>query len=334
MRATTVGIISIGDMGLGIAKLLQSHGFRVVTVTQGRSEHTLTRIRAAAIEAFPSVHELVVQADYILSIVPPRNAFATAERVAEACRQPETQSQRELLEDVNGQPSRSPLYFLELNATPARSAEEAATLFQTQTQDQDQAPRRFVPNIFLDGGIIGAPPTQRPDGSWKRPSVVVSGTVENSTPATFTELAKALNIKVVSERIGAASTLKLTFAALTKGLTALSILSFSTAEREAVLPELLAHLEEYSPATAGLARSGVVGMSPKAYRWEEEMRGIGETLDREGGWEGVGERVYGGIAEIYRTVAEETILGQERVGQRERGTSVEDAAQIIARRKD
>jgi hypothetical protein len=242
------------------------------------------------------------------------------------------------LEDVNGQPSRSPLYFLELNATPARSAEETAALFQTQTQtqdqDQDKAPRRSVPNIFLDGGIIGAPPTQRPDGSWKKPSVVVSGTVENPTPATFTELARALNVKVVSERIGAASTLKLTFAALTKGLTALSILSFSTAEREAVLPELLAHLEEYSPATAGLARSGVVGMSPKAYRWEEEMRGIGETLDREGGWDGVGERVYGGIAEIYRTVAEETILGQERVGQRERGTSVEDAAQIIAGRKD
>lgn len=306
------------------------------------SEHTLTRIRAAAIEAFPSDHELVVQADYILSIVPPRNAFVTAERVAEACRQPETQSQRELLEDVNGQPGRSPLYFLELNATPARSAEETAALFQTQTQtqtqdqdqDQDQTPRRSVPNIFLDGGIIGAPPTQRPDGSWKKPSVVVSGTVENPTPATFTELARALNVKVVSERIGAASTLKLTFAALTKGLTALSILSFSTAEREAVLPELLAHLDEYSPATAGLARSGVVGMSPKAYRWEEEMRGIGETLDREGGWDGVGERVYGGIAEIYRTVAEETILGQERVGQRERGTSVEDAAQIIAGRKD
>ncbi len=36
MRATTVGIISIGEMGLGIAKLLQSHGFRVATVAQGR----------------------------------------------------------------------------------------------------------------------------------------------------------------------------------------------------------------------------------------------------------------------------------------------------------
>lgn len=293
------------------------------------SEDTLTRIRAAAIEALPSDYDLVVQADYILSIVPPRNALATAERIAEASLQPETQSQRQLLEDVNGHPSRSPLYFLELNATPAQSAEETAALFHPN----ETKARSSVP-IFLDGGIIGAPPTQRPDGSWTKPSVVISGPVENPPPATFTELADALNVKLVSGRIGAASTLKLTFAALTKGLTALAILSFSTAEREAVLPELLAHLEEYSPAMAGLARAGVVGMSPKAYRWEEEMRGIGEMLEREGGWEGVGGRVYGGIAEVYRTVAEETILGQERVGRRERGTSAEDVAQILAGRKD
>ena len=36
MRSTTVGIVSIGDMGLGMAKLLQSHGYRVVTVGEGR----------------------------------------------------------------------------------------------------------------------------------------------------------------------------------------------------------------------------------------------------------------------------------------------------------
>lgn len=152
-------------------------------------------------------------------------------------------------------------------------------------------------------------------------------------PPHFAALASALNAKIVSPRIGAASTLKLTFAALTKGLTALSILSFSTAQREALLPELLSHLDEYSPATAALARGGVTGMSPKAYRWEEEMRGIGEALDTQGGWDGVGDSVYGGFAEVYRSVAEDTVLGLERVGARERGTSVEDAAVLIANRR-
>lgn len=32
----TVGILSIGDMGVGIAKLLVAHGYRVVTNVEGR----------------------------------------------------------------------------------------------------------------------------------------------------------------------------------------------------------------------------------------------------------------------------------------------------------
>lgn len=36
MRPVSVGILSIGDMGLGIAKLLQAHGYRVLTVGLGR----------------------------------------------------------------------------------------------------------------------------------------------------------------------------------------------------------------------------------------------------------------------------------------------------------
>lgn len=222
-------------------------------------------------------------------------------------------------------------------------AEELAALFAFEDDSATSTP--FVRCHFLDGGIIGGPPalaspsldsgTADADttrGTWKRPSVVLSGPADD-LPLTFTALASTLKAKIVSPRIGAASTLKLTFAALTKGLTALSILSFSTAQREALLPELLAHLDEYSPATAALARGGVIAMSPKAYRWEEEMRGIGEALDTQGGWDGVGGSVYGGFAEVYRSVAEDTVLGLERVGARDRGTSVEDAAVLIANRR-
>ncbi|KAJ5174972.1 Dehydrogenase multihelical [Penicillium canariense] len=343
MRATTVGIVSIGDMGLGMAKLLQAHDYRVVTVGEGRSEHTLSRIRTADIEVLPSDQALVAQADYILSIVPPRNALATAHRIAGACKQPDTLRQRDSIEDVNGQPSRSPLYYLELNATPPRLAAEMAALFEDESASSTSS---LAWCQFLDGGIIGGPPAPAPAataaaatpdadeirGAWKKPSVVLSGPMVD-LPPTFAALATVLNAKVVSPRIGAASTLKLSFAALTKGLTALSILSFSTAQRESLLPELLAHLDEYSPQTAVLARRGVVGMSPKAYRWVDEMRGIGEAFDTQGGWDGVGAGIYDGFAEIYRTVAEDTILGLERVGARERGTTVGDAALLLASRR-
>ena len=36
MRPVSVGILSIGDMGLGVAKLLVAHGYRVLTVGEGR----------------------------------------------------------------------------------------------------------------------------------------------------------------------------------------------------------------------------------------------------------------------------------------------------------
>lgn len=36
MRPVSVGIISIGDMGLGVAKLLKAHDYRVLTVGLGR----------------------------------------------------------------------------------------------------------------------------------------------------------------------------------------------------------------------------------------------------------------------------------------------------------
>ncbi|KAJ5095834.1 Dehydrogenase multihelical [Penicillium alfredii] len=316
MRPTTVGVVSIGDMGLGIAKLLHAHGYRVVTVGEGRSEHTLARIHSAAIETL-SDQDLVIQADYVLSIVPPKHARTTAQRLAEAGRLPDTATRRQAIEDAAGQPERSRLYYVELNAIPARMAQEIS---------EELVDARCH---FLDGGIIGGPPQSTQDGTWTRPSLVLSGTVD--LPPTFPPLASVLNMKLVSPQIGAASTLKLSFAALTKGLTALSILSFSTAQQESLLPELLEHLDQYSPRTAALARNGVVGMSPKAYRWVEEMHGIGEAFDTEGGWDGVGGRIYGGFAEIYRSIAEDPVLGVERVENRTRGTTVDDAAQLIAR---
>lgn len=254
--------------------------------------------------------------------------MTTAQRIAEAYALTTTGKLRAAIEDIDGQPKRSGLYYLELNAVPARLVLNMAAQFDKPTTTADGLGRCH----FVDGGIIGLPPSQstQEDRSWKRPSVVLSGSVDLA-PA-FARLAGVLNMKLVSPRIGAASTLKLSFAALTKGLTALSILSFSTAQRGSMLPELLSLLEEYSPHTASLATKGIIGMSPKAYRWEEEMRGIGETFDTEGGWDGIGADVYGGLAEIYRTIAEDTILGQERVENRVRGTTVDDAAQIIAQR--
>lgn len=266
----------------------------------------------------PSDQELAIQSDYILSIVPPRDALATAERIATAVRLPDTLVQRARREGAPPKP-----FVLDVNAIPPRLSRQIASLFAAETEGSDD-----VLCHFLDGGIIGGPPSLQQDGTWKRPSLVVSGSVD--LPASFAPLAETLNLKMVGPKIGSASALKLTFASLTKGLTALALLSFSTAQAESVLPELLRHLEEYSPQTASLTTKGVVGMAPKAYRWVEEMRGIGEAFDTEGHWEGRGADVYDAFAEVYRTVAEDTVLGEEKGGRRRRGTTAEDVAAILA----
>lgn len=297
----------------------------------GSSEDTLARIQSASIESLPTDQDLVIQSDYIFSIVPPRDALATANRIAQACKAPGTSLKRENIEDLDGLRTRRKPFYVDLNATSPRLSSELDFML---TGGSSTLPENSPSALchFLDGGIIGPPPSQSAEKKdWKKPSLVVSGAVD--PPPSFAKLAGIVNMKIVSPRIGAASTLKLSFAALTKGLTALSILSFSTAEEESLLPELLQHLEEYSPAIASVAGKGVIGMAPKAYRWVDEMRGIGETFDDEGHWDGLGRNIYGGIAEVYRKVAEDTILGAEKVGKRERGRTVEDAAEAIASRR-
>jgi hypothetical protein len=69
-------------------------------------------------------------------------------------------------------------------------------------------------------------------------------------------------------------------------------------------------------------------MPPKAYRWVEEMRQIGSTFATEGGLP-AGENVFGGIAEVYRVVAEDTVLGEERTEHRKRGRTADDVAECM-----
>jgi hypothetical protein len=62
---------------------------------------------------------------------------------------------------------------------------------------------------------------------------------------------------------------------------------------------------------------------PKAYRWVREMEEIAETHADEGGFNGnIG--IYGEIAKVYKSVAEDTVLGEEKTERRKRGLTVED----------
>ncbi|TVY62298.1 putative 28.5 kDa protein in 7S RNA 5'region [Lachnellula suecica] len=300
----TVGILSIGEMGMGIAKLLVAHNYRVVTNLEGRSQDSHDRAKNASVEVLPSDLSLVTASDYILSIVPPRDAMSTAVRISTAF-------------NAQSSPKPTPLYFLDLNAISPHSARSIAELISSES-----------PNIkFLDGGIIGGAPktTSSTPPTWSKPSVPISGSIAQ-VPATYTHLAETLNIKHISDDVGVASGLKCCFATTTKGFTALCIQAFTTASNLGVLPNLLEEMENRTPGMVKKARGGVTGMPPKAYRWVKEMEEISETHAKDGGFESVGAGLFGEIAQVYKSVADDSVLGEEKTERRKRGLTIEDVA--------
>ncbi len=84
MAAKTVAIMSTGDMGHNVAKVLKKEGLRVVTCLAGRSERTRGLAVAAAVEELASAEDVVSAADLVLSILPPGNALDNAREIAAA----------------------------------------------------------------------------------------------------------------------------------------------------------------------------------------------------------------------------------------------------------
>jgi 3-hydroxyisobutyrate dehydrogenase-like beta-hydroxyacid dehydrogenase len=279
------------------------------------SPATQTRAAATGAELLPSDAALVQRANYVLSIVPPAHARATAQRIITA---------------LSGDGDRaSPLYFLDLNAIAPSTARAIAA---------DLAAAGDAKVRLVDGGIIGGPPRPPASGAtaWSTPSVVLSG--PHAAPhADLVELLGARHLAGEAGRtVGTASGLKCCYASLTKGFTALAIQSWTTAARLGVLGELRSEMAEGNEKRAA---RGLVGMPHKAGRWVAEMHEIGATFREEGGWaDAVGEGdpsgIYDAIAEVYRHVAEDTVLGQESVDTRVRGTTVEDVVGAILEAKD
>lgn len=202
-----------------------------------------------------------------MSIVPPRDAFNTAKRVNEAL----------------STPAEKPLFYFDLNAISPSTARSIDQLFSVHNQV-----------VFIDGGIIGGVPFEankarsfnsildvKLTGDWHCPSLIVSGP-KSCPDDKFVQL---LHIDHLNLPIGAASGLKMCFAATTKGFYALAIQSFATAYTLGVMPELRNYLEKYNLATLNIAEKGLVSMPPKAYRWVHEMREIGKTMSEDGGFE-------------------------------------------------
>ncbi|KAK1754938.1 6-phosphogluconate dehydrogenase [Echria macrotheca] len=349
-----IGILSLGDMGSGIARLLTAHGYPVVTNIAGRSKDTLARAESAGVTLVPTDEALVSASTVILSIVPPRDALETARRILVASRNVSLPSETKREKDV---------FFADMNAISPRSVKEIAALFDTPRPSSSPSSRTSVDDPtststprpssggvtirFIDGAVLGGPPSPpssqsasspsssplektNPWDSWTRPLLPTSGPYV--LPQLFPSLSSLLNISHISPLIGSASALKMCFASLSKGYAAIATQAVTTAKRHGVFAELEDSLQQLAPAQLARMRSAVVGMPPKAYRWVHEMHEISATHAGQDDDEGEGfapEFMFRGAAEVFRTVAEDTVLGGEKVGKRVRGQTAEDVADAM-----
>ena len=69
MKLDTLGVMSMGDMGSGVASVLKQNGFNVITSLDNRSKESVIRAKENKITDVGSLRNLVDQSDIILSIL-------------------------------------------------------------------------------------------------------------------------------------------------------------------------------------------------------------------------------------------------------------------------
>jgi 3-hydroxyisobutyrate dehydrogenase-like beta-hydroxyacid dehydrogenase len=124
---------------------------------------------------------------------------------------------------------------------------------------------------FVDAGIIGPPPT-RP-GSTR---LYLAGPEAQTVAASFA--GTALEPRVVSDEVGAASALKMAYAAWTKGTAALLLAIGDLARAEEVEPVLLAEWRLSLPELIERSSSASRSAAKKGWRWIAEMEEIASTF--------------------------------------------------------
>ena len=257
----TVAVVAQGAMGAGIGGRLVERGLRVVTSLAGRSEASAKR--AAAAGMVPVSDQEMAKADFFLSILPPSDALGLAERMAA------------LIAPSNHKP-----VYVDCNAVSPPTKVEIGNVITE------------AGSPFVDGSIIGAPPKAGYDG----PAIYASGT----DASRFVPLNDfGLVVRVIEGPVGAASAMKMSYAGITKGFTALGAMMLLAATRGGVAEGLRAELERSQPALLPWLQRSVPAMFSKAYRYVGEMEEISAYVSEDQS----AKQMFDAFADFYTRIA-------------------------------
>ena len=260
---STVGILSPGDMGHTVGNVLRENGLRVITCLTGRSQRTQQLAEKAGIVDVPTYSQFVTEADLILSIMVPAQAMSAASAVAETLQQVDTT-----------------LTYTDCNAIAPQTVRKLGDIITS------------AGGTFVDASIIGPPP--RTPGATR---FYASGPDLD----LFSELNNyGLDVRALGTEIGLASAIKMCYASLTKGLTALCTELLTAASVLGVSEALTAEFQLSQSALFERMERGLPSMPPKARRWIGEMEEISATFAHVG----LTPNILTGAADMYRFIGD------------------------------
>ena len=124
---------------------------------------------------------------------------------------------------------------------------------------------------YVDGGIIGPPPASA--GGTR---LYLSGPAAGSVRSLFD--GTVLDARLVPGDIGAASSVKMAYAAWTKGSAALLLAVRALADADGVSGVLLAEWELSQPGLLSRSHGATQSAAAKGWRWTAEMEEIAATM--------------------------------------------------------
>ena len=239
----TVAIIAPGNMGAAVGGRLTENKVNVPTSLAGRSQASAARAKAAGMTAVADAQ--LTESDFLLSIVPPGDALALAQRLV----------------PVLAAANKKPVY-VDCNALSPQTVERVAAVIAATGCP------------FVGAGIIGPPP--------KPGTANTKFYASGPQAAEFAKLNDyGLIVRVLAGPLTAASALKMSYAGITKGFTALGAAMMLAATRGGSVEALKAELAESQPALLGFLTRQTPAMYSKAYRWVAEMEEISDFVGKD-----------------------------------------------------
>jgi 3-hydroxyisobutyrate dehydrogenase-like beta-hydroxyacid dehydrogenase len=254
-----IGVLNPGEMGAAVGRQLRERGRTVLWASAGRSRQTADRAAAAGLADAGTVPELVRRSQVVLSICPPHAAVETARLVAGVIADGTAA-------DDGEHPGRGAGVFVDANAVSPATAREVAGIITGSGAG------------FVDGGIIGPPPSRGAG-----PRLYLSADREGATERVASLFAGTdVDARVVPGGAGAASALKMAYAGWTKGTAALVLAVRALARAEGVEETLADEWALSQPQLAGRLNAAGRSAVTKGWRWVAEMEEISAAFTAAG----------------------------------------------------